>query len=361
MDMNIKRPTLIVDKKKVVKNIKRVIKKIKSSPGEVRFRPHFKTHQSAEVGEWFRDLGVDSIAVSSVEMAEYFYQQGWENITIAVVVNTLQMDEINRLAENIQLNLLVDSKRMVQILSKQLKHPVHVWIKIDTGYHRTGIEWGYRDHILNTAQAIEKSKKLTLAGLFTHSGHSYDAPTHEMIKSVYNDTVIKMQYIRDFLAQNGSPGVEISIGDTPGCSVMDSYNGIDEVRHGNFVYYDLMQLKLGACREEDIAAAVACPGIASYPQRKEIVVYGGAVHLSKEAVEIAQKQLFGMVAVHDESTGTWDKSLPDTVVKSLSQEHGIIGTSLPYIQQIKIGDLLMVLPVHACLAANLLKDHTHIV
>jgi D-serine deaminase-like pyridoxal phosphate-dependent protein len=360
--MNIKRPTLIVDKAKVLKNIDRVVKKIKRSPQEIRFRPHFKTHQSEQVGEWFREKGVTSIAVSSVPMAEFFAEKGWADITIAVVVNILEIDDINRLAEKIQLNLLVDSKKMVQILEKKLAHPVDIWIKIDTGYHRTGIEWSFRKEILETAQAIHKAKKLTLAGLLTHSGHSYDANTNESIKLVYHDTVSKMQYIRDYLAQMGIEGVQISIGDTPSCSRIDSFFGIDEIRSGNFVYFDLMQLELGACREEEIAAAVACPVIASYPQRKEIVVLGGAVHLSVESLMASNhKKSFGIVALQDEATGTWDKSLPDTYVSSLSQEHGIIRTSLPYIQRFKIGDILMVLPVHSCLTANLLKDHTQFV
>ena len=36
------------------------------------FRPHFKTHQSIEIGEWFRESGVNKITVSSLTMANYF-------------------------------------------------------------------------------------------------------------------------------------------------------------------------------------------------------------------------------------------------------------------------------------------------
>ena len=36
------------------------------------FRPHFKTHQSATIARWFREVGVKQIAVSSLAMAHYF-------------------------------------------------------------------------------------------------------------------------------------------------------------------------------------------------------------------------------------------------------------------------------------------------
>jgi D-serine deaminase-like pyridoxal phosphate-dependent protein len=36
------------------------------------FRPHFKTHQSAEIGTWFQKVGVEKITVSLGCMAKYF-------------------------------------------------------------------------------------------------------------------------------------------------------------------------------------------------------------------------------------------------------------------------------------------------
>ena len=64
---------------------------------QVRFRPHFKTHQSAAIGEWFRAEGVAAITTSSVEMATYFAEQGWNDITIAFPANVREIDQINRL------------------------------------------------------------------------------------------------------------------------------------------------------------------------------------------------------------------------------------------------------------------------
>jgi len=72
------KPTLLLDEQRAVQNIERMVEK--AGKNGVLLRPHFKTHQSAEIGEWFRSRGVHAITVSSVDMAEYFIDHGWKDI-----------------------------------------------------------------------------------------------------------------------------------------------------------------------------------------------------------------------------------------------------------------------------------------
>ena len=81
----ITRPTLLLDVVRARRNIARMADKARRNG--VRFRPHFKTHQSAAIGAWFRAEGVACITVSSVTMARYFADQGWQDITIVFPVN----------------------------------------------------------------------------------------------------------------------------------------------------------------------------------------------------------------------------------------------------------------------------------
>jgi D-serine deaminase-like pyridoxal phosphate-dependent protein len=360
----IRRPTLIIDKKKAVRNIRRMMGKITrsarsaESDGRIRFRPHFKTHKSARVGEWFRDLGVTAITVSSVEMASYFARHDWRDITIAILVNPREIETIDKLAGAVHLGLLVDSAERAEFIGQKLNHGADVWIKIDTDYHRTGIEWNRNDEILAAAEAIKKFPGLHFKGLLTHSGHAYKAKSTAELREIYHDTVTKMNGIRDDLKERGITGVEISIGDTPTCSAVDVFYGVDEVRCGNFVFYDVMQLMLGSCKEEDIAAAAACPVIARYPQRNEIVIYGGAVHLSTESIiDKNNQKIFGLVAFPfpNPESRAWGPPLKHTYVSALSQEHGIIKTTAELCRQVNVGDILMILPVHSCLTSNLLR------
>ena len=74
---HIRKPTLFLDEVKCRANIRMMSEKAKANG--VIFRPHFKTHQSVEIGNWFREEGTQAITVSSVGMAGYFAKAGWRD------------------------------------------------------------------------------------------------------------------------------------------------------------------------------------------------------------------------------------------------------------------------------------------
>ena len=117
--MKITKPTLLLDEYKCKKNIQNMFSRAQLH--QVDLRPHFKTHQSLEIGQWFKEVGVNKITVSSLEMAIYFAEE-WNDITVAFPVNILEIDTINALAEKIKLNLLIESKETILFLNKHLKH-----------------------------------------------------------------------------------------------------------------------------------------------------------------------------------------------------------------------------------------------
>jgi D-serine deaminase-like pyridoxal phosphate-dependent protein len=349
LGFEIVKPTLLLDKQRVLKNIEKMAGKAKASG--VRFRPHFKTHQSAEIGNWFRDFGVEAITVSSLDMAKYFADHGWTDITVAFIVNLPEIDKINYLAGRINLNLLVDSEQVLSGLDNRLEHPVGVWIKIDTGYHRTGVGWDDFDTIRSLAKRSMNSPKLNFKGLLTHAGHAYRTRYIAEILKIHVNTLLRMAVAKEHLEMSGIDTCEISIGDTPTCSLVDDFAGVDEIRPGNFVFYDLMQEKLQTCTADQIGVAVACPVVGKYKDRNQIVVYGGAVHLSMAAIaNKSGRQIFGcLTSLQDGTFGPIDRSAP---VISLSQEHGIVEVDGIAVRKIEIGDLLLVFPVHSCLTCE---------
>lgn len=339
--MNIKKPTAILNPEIAKRNIHNMAEKARRNG--VHFRPHFKTPQSAEIGEWFKAEGIHAITVSSVEMACYFAEHGWQDILIAFPVNWLQIVEINQLAAKINLHLLVESVETVEFLQANLAAPVQLWLKIDAGYRRTGLEWNGIAAIEAVISAIQRSDKLTLQGILTHSGHSYKARGAEEVIPIYRETVDRMKFVRDTLAVP----LKISIGDTPSCSVVDDLSEVDEIRPGNFVFYDWMQVKIGSCQPQDIAMAVACPVVAKHPSRDTLIIYGGSVHFSRDNLN----QTFGVVMEE------WGTVIPDTYVSSLSQEHGMVKTTPEFLSRVNVGDVLMIYPIHSCLTADLLKHY----
>ncbi len=350
----IQKPTLVLNRARAQKNIEKMA--AKAVRNGVRFRPHFKTHQSAHIGEWFRVAGVQAITVSSVDMALYFARHGWQDITIAFPVNVRQTAVINNLAGQVNLNLLVESTETVQFLADRLTNPVSAWLKVDAGYGRTGLSWADTAGLTTIAHEIERNKQLTLRGLLTHAGHTYHVRGQAAVEAIYRETVSRLAKARHDLSLAGFGPLELSVGDTPACSLVDDFGDVDEIRPGNFVFYDVMQWQIGACREDEIAVATACPVVAKHPAQNRLVLYGGAVHHSKEFIVDEQgRQVFGYAALP--AGDGWGPRIPGAYLSGLSQEHGLLHADTDTINRVNVGDLLLILPVHSCLTVNLLRKY----
>ncbi len=353
--MNITRPTLLVNQKLVKQNIEKMVQKAKLS-GAV-FRPHFKTHQSEQVAGFFWDAGVRQITVSSVSMAKTFARQGWRDITIAFPFNLRELADVQALSVKININVLAESVFVVKELSKNLAADTGVFIKIDTGYHRTGVapdDFLALDAMLS---ALEEAPHLHFKGFLTHAGHTYHARGKEQILEIMQSALQQMTRLKEKYSAR-FPGLVLSYGDTPSCSVATRCDGFDEIRPGNFVYYDVMQYHLGSCRTEEIAVAVASPVVALHPDREEMVVYGGAVHLSTEFIAADNGfRLYGYVVRLDDRNH-WREPIPGAYVSRLSQEHGVVKMPQKVLATFRPGDFVGILPVHSCLTADLLRGDT---
>lgn len=352
--MNITQPTLLIDSSKVRMNIRNM--KQKADRHHVLLRPHFKTHQNLEVAEIFRQEGIEKITVSSITMAKQMAEAGWNDITVAFPFNMREIEELNQFNPAIHINLLVDSMLQVRFLNKHLRQNHVVFIEIDTGYHRTGLQENDPE-IAEMLLEIASSTVLQMGGFLTHAGQTYQARGK-------NETLEIMEESREQLVrlkqrfQRYHPGFILSYGDTPSCSMSEDFRDFDEIRPGNFVYYDVMQYHLGACSLSEIAVVVACPVVSVMKTRSEMAIYGGAVHLSKEYLAADDGfKLFGYVVRLNQAFG-WTETIPGAYVYQLSQEHGLIKMPEKELALFQPGDLAGILPIHSCLTANLLKNKT---
>ena len=349
----IDQPTLLIDEEIARRNINRMAARAKRNA--VVFRPHFKTHQSAEVGEWFRDYGVTKITVSSVEMAEYFAAHGWQDITIAFSLNIRQLPRIQELARKVRLGVLVENPEEVKSLAVLTDCFIDTWLKVDVGNHRTGLDWHDVAAVSTLCQKISQAPALRLRGLLTHSGHTYKAASKNEVCAIFREGIDRLNTLRKSLETRGITGLLISVGDTPGCTLCEDWSGAEEVRPGNFVYYDAQQFTAGVCKFEDIAVAVACPVVAKHSSRREVILYGGAIHLSKDFQMAGEEKSYGLACLQEGDR--WSTPIPGAVVKALSQEHGVVKVPGAEFEEIKVGDLLFIIPSHSCLAVQVLRKY----
>lgn len=350
---SIVQPTLLLDERRAQANI--AFMAAKAQKAGVRFRPHFKTHQSAEIGEWFRPHGVDAITVSSVEMAAYFAAHGWQDITIAFPVNLRQIDALNDLANRVRLGLLVESAYSAAFLAANLHAPADIWVKIDVGAGRTGLSWERPERLLPIAEALRAAPRLRLRGLLTHAGHTYGAGSTSAVRQIYAESLQRLESPLALLQQASGLSPEISVGDTPACTLVDDLSGVDEIRPGNFIFYDAEQYLWGTCRAGQIAVGVACPIVAIHPERETVVVYGGAIHFNKDFTDYRGQRAYGLAALPAEQG--WSEPLEGAYVSALSQEHGLVHFPARWLDSIQVGGLLVVLPAHSCLAVTALRRY----
>lgn len=347
------RPQAVVIEKNCRENIKKLYKKAHNTGAT--FRPHFKTHQSHVIGKWFADEGVNGITVSTPEMAKYFVQHGWDDITIAFPFYRQQIRDINELAEKIQIRLFVHDSADIQFLGISLKHPVNVMIEIDAGYNRSGISHHKKETINDLIRDIEDSPNVVFKGFYIHDGGTYHVQGEESVRQTIERDLNAFREL-----QKDYPDVEFGLGDTPSSSLVDDLSPVTELSPGNLIFYDLMQIEIGCCSFNDLGLLIRVPVAQEKPEQDQCIVHGGAVHFSKERLTINDRETYGQPVVIDDYGDI--KKIEGTSVTALSQEHGTVTGLKALKNAYKTEDLseLWICPVHSCLTANLFETYTTI-
>lgn len=325
----------------------------KANANNLAFRPHVKTHQSSKIAQLMLDMGINKIAVSSVDMCLQFISYGFQDICIAIPFNLRETNRINAIPDTVKLTLCVESTDVVHYLQNHLTRQVNLYIKTDTGYHRTGIWHQDIERFQEIVNEIKSSELLNLSGLMVHNGQTYHSSSKQEIEAIHQNSVDALNYLRDQLDTN----LVISLGDTPALSTISNLNGFEEMRPGNFAYYDYMQYALGACKLKDIAVSVLAPVIAKSPDRNEIVLHLGAVHLSKESIVFQNNNSYGVAIsrIHKNKRTLLKQHVN---IQKLSQEHAVIPLDRDSFNTVQHGDLIEVIPIHSCLTANLMMQNT---
>lgn len=349
-------PSFIVFSSQVIENIR--FFKNKFLQQNILFRPHFKTHQNKIIAQLFYNEGIRNITVSNMDMAEEFSSINWHDITIAFTFNRNEINRLQKISQKVKVNIVVEDFDTLVFIENNFSGILGVFVKIDTGYNRTGIEWNNLDAVKIVLDLIASSNKFVIKGLLAHFGHTYHANSVDEIEDIYSEGIKRLTQLQTNFS-NLYGKIPISVGDTPSASIIDDYGAVDEYRPGNFVYYDWMQYLLGACNINQIAAIMVCPVVAMHKSRNQIVIHGGAIHFSKEYILQNGVKNYGQLAVLKDNEEI--RIVKDSFIISLSQEHGIVQCSEFIFKNYKIGDLMIFVPIHSCLSANLMKGKTLVI
>lgn len=344
-------PAFLVDRDIVVRNCDRMREKALASG--VAFRPHVKTHKVAAIGRLQHGGSTGPITVSTLAEAEHFAADGFRDITYAVPIAPSKLERAAAIASRIdRLNLLIDSERALRALeefSTSRGVQFATFLKVDCGYHRAGVDPSDPDSV-RLAVAIEESPSVRFEGLLTHAGHSYAARNADEVRRIAAEEAACLSRFRALLASEGLGETLRSVGSTPTAALVEQFSECDEVRPGNYVFFDAFQSTLGSCSRSDVAVSVLTTVVGSYPERGTLIVDAGALALSKDrgAEHLATDCGYGLVCDLDL------RPLPMRL-EALSQEHGKISTSMA----VPVGTKLRILPNHSCLTAAMF-DRYHV-
>lgn len=338
-------PALLVDADILDGNL-RAMTELAREAG-VRLRPHWKTHKCPEIARRQIALGAVGGTVAKPGEAEEFLRAGFDDLVIATpVVDPRKIERLLHLRGEARLAVLVESeegRRRWDEAAGRTGRPVPVLLEVDTGMHRTGVADG--EAALPLARAIAGSENLELRGVLTHAGHAYGARTASEIAEIGR---AEGELLVDTARRIRAVGIEcpvVSVGSTPTVAHSARVPGVTEIRPGNYVFHDAIQVALEVVPPERCALTVLATVVAR-PAPTRVVLDAGSKTLSSDrGVAGGAIRGFGHLAGH-----------PDLILNRLSEEHGIL--EVPPDNGLAVGDRVRVLPNHACVTVNLASELT---
>jgi D-serine deaminase-like pyridoxal phosphate-dependent protein len=311
----------------------------------VKFRSHIKTHKIPEIARMQVAAGARGIVCAKVSEAEPFAAAGIEDICIAYpVVGETKWQRLAALAKRVRsLTVNCDSEEAARGLSRAAAAAgvtIHVQIDIDSGLHRGGISWDNHAATARLAGVIGSLPGLRFAGITTYrSIHSSGLPEEPSAKDAGHAEGQLLVDVANRLRANGIACSEVTAGSTPTGKWVAEVAGITEVRAGNYVFNDLMQLNRGIASEDQLALSVLCT-VSSTNGSGRLTIDGGTKTFSGDAGGAGTARAPAAIA----------RAVDRRVfVERLNEEHGMARTE----DDIKLGEKLRFFPYHACTCANL--------
>ena len=341
-------PALILDRDRMDRNIAR-LKGLMAGHG-VTLRPHLKTAKSIDAAQRLFPDGPGPITVSTLAEAEYFASEGgFTDITWAVGLDPAKAVRAARIkASGVDLKVTLDTAEQATALGAAGKAEgacPAAFIEIDCDGHRGGISPG--DPLLITVAQALRDAGVPLAGVLTHAGDSYGLNDPEALAAAAEGERAAAVAAAAALRLAGFDCPIVSVGSTPTAHSARNLAGVNEVRAGVFMFFDLVMNGIGVCTLDDLAISVLATVIGLKPDKGWILIDAGWMALSRDRGTSSQSQDQGYGLVCDMA----GRPYGDLVVDAASQEHGIMAlragssASLP---DLPVGARVRILPNHAC-------------
>ncbi len=331
-------PVGVIELPRVRANIERVV--TYCSHHGFTWRPHVKTHKSVRLARFQLEAGARGLTVATPREAEVMATLTDDLLVAYPVVGGNKLERLMALPDSVRLMIGLDSSDvlgMVRSAASATHRSVRVLVEIDVGLGRVGLQTP--TEAVRLAEEIRESTALEYAGIMFYPGHirSHSAE-QEADLAVLGDLLQSFYDALDTVDR--SPSV-VSGGSTPTLWRSHEIPGLTEIRPGTCIFFDREGLAIDVAKPGDLAYSVLAT-VVSMAVSGQAVVDAGSKALAKEAR--GGDDGFGFLL-----------DRPEILVKSLSEEHGILDLSATGWSP-TVGDRVRIVPNHVCVLVNL-QDH----
>jgi D-serine deaminase-like pyridoxal phosphate-dependent protein len=345
-------PSLVLDRDILSRNADAMVRRARSLG--VRLRPHMKTAKSVDVARLALRADTGPITVSTLKEAEYFADAGYTDILFAIGIVPSKIGRVAALRRRgVDLAVVTDRLETARAVSQRcvaLDIELGVLIELDCGEHRSGLAPD-DPRVLELGRALHALPGLSLRGVLTHAGHSYQCRTVQDVQAVAEHERAATVGAAERLRAAGLPCPVVSVGSTPTAVHARHLDGVTELRCGVYMFGDVFQSEIRSCGRGDIALSVLASVIGHREDMDCALIDAGALALSKDrstgAEGLPEDVGFGLVmdAQAHERIGS-------VHVARVYQEHGLLASHGPFpFERLPVGSRVRVFPNHACLTA----------
>jgi len=331
-------PALVIERPALRRNIAEMAARARDAG--TALWPHAKTHKCAEIASLQRDHGAAGLTVATLAEAEYFVAAGFEDILLAYPpVGEWRLRRLAALARHARLRVVLDDASVLAALVNACRRAgariPYLW-EVDCGTGRLGTPPG--EPTADTIAAAAHSDECPFGGLMTFGGFAYGARNNAELDRAAAAEHEALAASAQALDDRGIQCPTRSAGTTPTAHRLRPGTGIDEMRPGNYAFYDATQVALGLVGRDRCALSVLAT-VVGRPESKRVILDAGSKALAAERLT-ERAEGFGFIRYHRTMR-----------VQRLYEQHAIVGAPRPV--ELKVGARVQVVPNHACATANL--------
>ncbi|MGL5426414.1 MAG: alanine racemase [Cetobacterium sp.] len=306
----------------------------------VELYPMLKTHKSSLITKMQIDAGAKGVLVGTLDEAEMVVlKSGVQKVMLAYpVIGESNLNRVIELNKKCELYVAFDNEIQAKVLSEKLENnSIKFQIIINSGLNRFGVS---PEKSATLYKTLQKYKNLEFKGISTHTGQVY-AFSKDEVGNICNKEVESMSLAKKLLTEAHADVQFVATGTTPTFENAIKSDIINISRPGNYVFFDAIQVALGAAEEKDCSLTVLATVISAPTDDMFIIDCGSkCLGLDQGAHGNSLTKGFGIVKGH-----------PELTIVGLSEEVGKIkkegSTTL------QIGDKIEIIPNHSCSAANM--------